>query len=94
MNIFEKRGFSVVRINYHFSNAGKQFPAQQRVIRKATLMKLVVRIFALSVVIAGAAAASMSSSSTHATRSRLSATETLPVPTCGPRMPGCSGNTQ
>ncbi len=52
-------------------------------------MKLAVRIFALSVVIAGAAAASLSSTSTHAIRSHQSATATLPVPTCGPHMPGC-----
>ena len=55
-------------------------------------MKLAVRIFALSVVIAGAAAASVSSSSTHAFRSHQSASETLPMPTCGPHMPGCSGS--
>ena len=55
-------------------------------------MKLVVRVFALSVVIAGAAAASVSSSPSHATRHHMSATETLPVPTCGPRIPGCSGS--
>jgi len=58
------------------------------------IMKLVVRIFALSVVIAGAAAASMSSSSSRPTGHHMAATETLPVPTCGPRMPGCSANGQ
>jgi hypothetical protein len=52
-------------------------------------MKLVVRIFALSLVIAGAAAASVSSTSSHPFRSHQSATETLPLPTCGPHMPGC-----
>jgi hypothetical protein len=52
-------------------------------------MKLVVRIFALSVVIAGAAAASVSSSTTHAVRSHQAATETLPVPACGPYVPTC-----
>ena len=52
-------------------------------------MKLVVRIFALSVVIAGAAAASVSSSPTHAIRSHQSATEALPIPTCGPYIPTC-----
>lgn len=51
-------------------------------------MKLAVRIFALSVVIAGAAAASFSSSTIHA-RSHQSATDTLPVPTCGPNIPTC-----
>ena len=53
-------------------------------------MKLVVRIFALSVVIAGAAAASVSSSPMHVVRSHQSATETLPIPTCGPGMPTCA----
>jgi len=59
-------------------------------------MKLAVRIFALSIVIAGAAAASVSSSSTPKIGSHQSATETLPVPTCGPHMPGCptTGNGQ
>jgi hypothetical protein len=59
-------------------------------------MKLAVRIFALSVVIAGAAAASLSSSATHAIANHQSATETLPMPTCGPHMPGCpsGGNGQ
>jgi hypothetical protein len=57
-------------------------------------MKLVVRIFALSLVIAGAAAASVSSTSSHSFRSHQSATETLPVPTCGPHMPGCQTSGQ
>jgi hypothetical protein len=52
-------------------------------------MKLAVRIFALSVVIAGAAAASLSSSSTHAIRSHQSATESMPIPGCGPHLPTC-----
>jgi hypothetical protein len=47
-------------------------------------MKLVVRIFALSVVIAGAAAASVSSSTTHAIRSHQAVSATLPIPQCGP----------
>jgi hypothetical protein len=57
-------------------------------------MKLAVRIFALSLVIAGAAAASFSSASTHPIRSHQSATDTLPVPTCGPHMPGCPASGQ
>jgi hypothetical protein len=59
-------------------------------------MKLAVRIFALSVVIAGAAAASVSSSTTRGIGSHQSGTETLPMPTCGPHMPGCTagGNGQ
>lgn len=49
-------------------------------------MKLVVRIFALSVVVAGAAAASVSSSTTHAFTSHQSATSAMPIPGCGPHM--------
>jgi hypothetical protein len=52
-------------------------------------MKLAVRIFALSVVIAGAAAASVSSSTTQTMRSHQSATERMPVPACGPHIPTC-----
>ena len=47
-------------------------------------MKLAVRIFALSVVVAGAAAASFSSASTKVLPSHQSATAANPVPTCGP----------
>ena len=52
-------------------------------------MKLVVRIFALSMVIAGAAAAGLSSSTSTAIASHQSATSGLPIPTCGPGIPGC-----
>jgi len=47
-------------------------------------MKLVIRIFALSVVVAGAAAASVSSPATHAVASHQSATASMPNPVCGP----------
>ena len=54
-------------------------------------MKLAIRIFALSVVVAGVAAASMSSSTTsHTVANHLSATSSLPVPSCGPGMCGTS----
>jgi hypothetical protein len=52
-------------------------------------MKLAIRIFAFTVVIAGAAAASVSSSTTHAVASHQSATSALPVPQCGPHVPTC-----
>ena len=52
-------------------------------------MKLTIRIFALSVVIAGAAAASVSSATTRILPSHQSATSANPVPLCGPGMPGC-----
>ena len=61
-------------------------------------MKLAIRIFALSVVFAGVAAASVSSNYSHALPSHQSATanlpapstERLPIPTCGPHVPTCS----
>jgi hypothetical protein len=54
-------------------------------------MKLAFRVLALSVVVAGAAAASVSSSPKHMISSHQSATAGLPVPGCGPGM-GCSVN--
>jgi hypothetical protein len=51
-------------------------------------MKLGLRIFVFCVVAAGAAAASITSTPTHAVASHLSATSGLPVPGCGPGM-GC-----
>jgi len=53
------------------------------------IMKLAVRIFALSVVVAGAAAASLSSSTSHAVTSGQAASASLPIPACGPNMPTC-----
>jgi len=55
-------------------------------------MKFAIRIFALSVVVAGATAATLSSASTHAVASHLSATASLPVPGCGPHVPTCPPN--
>ena len=52
-------------------------------------MKLAVRIFALSVVIAGATAASLSSSTSQVIVSHQAATAGLPLPGCGPNVPGC-----
>jgi len=51
-------------------------------------MKLVIRIFALSIVIAGAAAAATTSQTASALPSHQSATARLPFPACGPGMPG------
>lgn len=48
-------------------------------------MKLVIRVFALSVVVAGFAAASMSSPSKGVV-SRQAVHAGLPIPTCGPTM--------
>jgi len=56
-------------------------------------MKLVFQVLILSVVVAGAAAASISSAPQHGMASHLSATSGLPVPGCGPGM-GCSATTK
>ena len=56
-------------------------------------MKLALRVLLLSVVVAGAAAASVSSSPRHMLSSHQSATAGLPVPTCGPGM-GCTNTTK
>jgi hypothetical protein len=52
-------------------------------------MKLAIRLFALSVVVAGAAAASVSSSSTRLMASSQVVSAKLPVPACGPGVPTC-----
>lgn len=51
-------------------------------------MKLAIRIFALSVVLAGAAAA-VSSSSSHMTPSRQAVPAGMPGPVCTPSIPTC-----
>jgi hypothetical protein len=56
-------------------------------------MKLTLKVLVLSVVVAGAAAASISSAPKHALASHLSATSALPIPGCGPGM-GCSTTTR
>jgi hypothetical protein len=55
-------------------------------------MKLAIRIFALSVVVAGAAAASVSSATTHAVPSQQAVSARLPIPACGPNLPTCGPN--
>jgi hypothetical protein len=52
-------------------------------------MKLALRIFALSVVLAGAAAASVSSTSAHVPVSHQAVSAALPVPVCTPTLPTC-----
>ncbi len=56
-------------------------------------MKLAFRVLILSVVVAGAAAASVSSTPKHAFASHQAANAGLPVPTCGPGM-GCTNTTK
>lgn len=52
-------------------------------------MKLAIRVFALSVVFVGVAAASVSSTSTKIIPSHQSATANLPTPGCVPGLPTC-----
>ncbi|HEV2215595.1 MAG TPA: hypothetical protein VGR64_09930 [Terracidiphilus sp.] len=51
-------------------------------------MKLAVRIFALSVVFAGVAAASLTSAPKAFAKSHQVANSAMPIPCCGPHM-GC-----
>ncbi len=55
-------------------------------------MKLTIRIIALTIVFAGAAAASVSSSTARPIASHQSATEKMPVPVCDPAIPTCPGS--
>ncbi|MGA3373127.1 MAG: hypothetical protein ABSC48_15330 [Terracidiphilus sp.] len=56
-------------------------------------MKLAIRVFALSVVLAGAAAAATSPKTALAISNHQSATATMPVPGCGGSAPiGCMAN--
>lgn len=56
---------------------------------RLSTMKLAIRIFALSVVIAGVTAAAVTPKNTPVVANHLSATASQPIPLCGPHM-GCS----
>ena len=91
--IINMKKMDLVRfIDYHFS-CREILLSQNRMQKGLPIMKLAIRIFALSVVVAGAAAATLSSSTTHAIPSQQSATAKLPVPLCAPGLPGCPGVT-
>ncbi len=49
-------------------------------------MKLAIQIFALSIVVAGAAAASVSPKALNVIASHQSATASMPAPCCGPHL--------
>ena len=51
------------------------------------MMRLVVRAFAICLVLSGAAAVSLSSSAVRSVASHQAATSSLPVPLCGPWVP-------
>jgi hypothetical protein len=52
-------------------------------------MKFAVRLLSLSLVLAGAAAASLSSSAPSVMPSHQATLAALPVPACGPGVPTC-----
>lgn len=54
-------------------------------------MKTAIRIVALAVVVAGAAAASVTHSGTTVIASHQAATASNPIPLCAPGLPGCPG---
>jgi len=55
-------------------------------------MKTAIRIFALSVVLAGAAAAAVTPSHARPMASHQSATQANPIPLCAPGLPTCQDN--
>jgi P pilus assembly chaperone PapD len=57
-----------------------------KIYQRLLTMKFAIRIFALSVVVAGAAAAAVTPKTTPAIPSHQSATASMPVPGCGPYM--------
>ena len=91
--IINMKKMDLVRfIDYHFS-CREIAPLQIRIQKGLPIMKLAIRIFALSVVVAGAAAATLSSSTTHAIASQQSATAKLPIRCARQDCPGCPGVT-
>jgi len=52
-------------------------------------MKLAIRVFALSVIVVGGVAATLSPRTQRHIASHQSATESLPVPQCVPGLPTC-----
>jgi len=53
------------------------------------MMKLTIRVLALSFVVAGGVAAAVTPKPSHLVSSQLSATAAFPVPQCGPGVPTC-----
>jgi hypothetical protein len=62
-------------------------PISQRI----RTMKTAIRIFALTAVVAGAAAAAITPSAAKPVVSHQSATAKMPIPLCAPGLPGCPG---
>jgi hypothetical protein len=75
------------RSNYYSVAVQKALPSANPKQKGLPTMKLTLRIFALSIVFVGVAAASVSHSSARALPSHQSATAANPVPLCGPGIP-------
>ncbi len=79
-------------VYYYYQYAGLQLPCQfQKISKDPETMKTALRIFALTVVLAGAAAASVTPSKAHNFVSHQAATASNPIPVCAPGLPGCPG---
>jgi len=72
----------------YYSSMQKMRLLSIQIHQRLPTMKLAVRIFALSVVVAGVAAAATTPRNTLSLSSHQSATERMPSPACGPGMPG------
>jgi hypothetical protein len=59
------------------------------ILMRLPTMKLAIRIFALTVVFAGIAAAATTAPTSHLMPSHQSATSANPIPLCAPGLPGC-----
>jgi hypothetical protein len=65
---------------------------QISILKGLPIMKLAVRILALSVVVAGGVAAATTPKSVPAINSRQASTATMPTPGCIPGFPTCPAN--
>jgi hypothetical protein len=74
-------------LHYHLSVQGGQ-PPVKLIPERLLAMKTAIRIFALSLVVAGAAAAAVTPKNATPVVSHQSAAASMPVPGCGPHM-GC-----
>jgi hypothetical protein len=64
------------------------FP-QKSLTKRLPFMKLAIRIFALSLIVAGGAAAAVTPKTAQRIPSHQSATASFPLPTCVPGFPTC-----
>jgi hypothetical protein len=78
-------------VYYHSFREGNRVPSTTPQRHLRFYMKTTVRIVALSVVLAGAAAASVTPSSARTFVSHQSATASNPIPLCAPGLPTCQG---